>query len=107
MSATEPGVPVSSTADAIRVEVVYAIPEHCWCLTLHLVPGSTVADAIARFQREGRCPLPIDLAPGAGIFGKSCDPQTRLRDGDRVEIYRPLLIDPKEERRARAKRSRS
>ena len=93
-------------ATTLAVEVVYAIPERCWRLALQLPCGSSVADALARFEREGGCPYGIDPADGVAIFGKSCAASTLLRDGDRVELLRPLRIDPKQERRERARRNR-
>ena len=86
--------------------MVYALPERCWRVSLHLDPDSSVADAVARFEREGGCPHRIDPGDGIAIFGRLCGLSTRLRDGDRVELLRPLQIDPKQERRERARRSR-
>ena len=98
-------MPATETS-SIAVEVVYAVPGHCWRLSLQLDPASTVADAVARFEHEGGCPHRIDPADGIAIFGKICALSTRLRDGDRVELLRPLQIDPKHERRERARRAR-
>jgi hypothetical protein len=65
-------------------------------LTLTLPEGSTVAGAIAR---SGWADLPPDLR--VGIWGRSCALTDTLRKRDRVEIYRPLTVDPKEARRQR------
>ena len=83
----------------LRVSVVYTEPARQFVRELNLPPDSTVADAL-------RC---ADLTPARGdvrfgIFGRLVDAATPLRDGDRVEIYRPLKVDPKEARRNRAKK---
>lgn len=81
---------------ALKVEVVYALPRREKVLSVSLPDGATVRDALlkAGFSGEG----------SFGIFGEPTTLETRLRDGDRVELYRPLKIDPKEARRRRAKR---
>ena len=79
---------------SIRVEVVDARPGGAQVEALILPAGSTLADALA-----GRR-LPAGAKPG--VFGRVVPATTRLEDGDRVEIYRPLAIDPKEARRRRA-----
>ncbi len=86
----------------IHVEVVLAMPERQELIALEVAIGSTVADAITRsgvaVMFEG---FELDLAK-VGIFGQKTSPEQVLRDGDRVEIYRPLIADPKEVRRQRA-----
>jgi len=91
------GVPaVNST---IEVEVVFARRESQSLITLSLTDGATAADAIARSGI-------LDLVPDAeqqdcavGVWGSIVDRSYRLRNGDRVEIYRQLKIDPREARR--------
>ncbi|HET7610511.1 MAG TPA: RnfH family protein [Rhodanobacteraceae bacterium] len=87
----------------IRVSVVYAEAGRVFERVLRLPPDATVAEAIEAAQiRESR--PDIEIHPGRiGIFARSAEFDTRLRDGDRVEIYRPLKIDPKEGRRLRAR----
>lgn len=88
----------------LEVEVVYALPGSQDSVILKLPGGSTVGDAVAASGIAGRHP---EVAPGRqsfGIYGKRVKADTRLSDGDRVEIYRPLVIDPKEARRRRALR---
>lgn len=86
----------------IQVEVVLAMPERQELVALEVPIGSTLADAIALSglpeMFEG---FELDLA-NVGIFGKKTCPEQVLRDGDRVEIYRALIADPKEVRRQRA-----
>jgi hypothetical protein len=89
-------------SDEIRVEVAYALPHQQVVLPLRLAPGSTVAQAIDASGILARFPE-IDLAQNkVGIFGKLTRLDSALRNHDRVEIYRPLVADPKEVRRKRA-----
>ena len=90
-----------STA-GIRVEVVYALPEGADAVTLRLPPGSTVRDALQASGIAARHPG-ADLN-AVGVFGKPVRADAPLADGDRVEVYRALLLDPKEQRRRRARK---
>jgi putative ubiquitin-RnfH superfamily antitoxin RatB of RatAB toxin-antitoxin module len=91
-------------AESIRVEVAYAEPSRQFLRALELPSGATIADAIAASGLEAG--LGIDASPlAAGIWSKQKPRDTRLADGDRVEIYRPLTADPKEARRRRARRA--
>ena len=86
----------------IRVEVAYAQPGRPVLRTLHLAPGSTIGAAIGACGLLAQCPE-IDMNRNrVGIFGRLAQLDTPLRDGDRVEIYLPLRVDPKEVRRRRA-----
>ncbi len=86
----------------ISVEVVFALPERQELVSLKLAQGSTVADAIER-SGLAKCFDDFEVDPSrVGIFSRKVAPEQVLRDGDRVEIYRPLLADPKEVRRQRA-----
>ena len=86
----------------IQVEVVLAMPEKQELIALDLVAGATVADAI---EQSGIVAMfdgfELDAAK-VGIFGQKASMEQVLHNGDRVEIYRALLIDPKEVRRQRA-----
>ena len=73
---------------------------------LDVAPGTTVADAIRLSAIAELANLAEADLTRAGIFGKPDAMNTTLRDGDRVEIYRPLKIDPKEARRRRAETRR-
>ncbi len=89
-------------AAPLRIEVVYALPERCIGVRLELPPGATVADALAAAKMQERVPgLVLDPARLA-VFGRAVTPETPLHGGDRVEILRPLLADPKQARRQRA-----
>jgi len=91
----------------INVEVAYATVERQELIKLQVLAGTTVRAAVAA-SGIGQQFADLDLAQcPLGIFGKVVsDPQLRqLQDGDRVEIYRPLLADPKEVRRLRAEKA--
>jgi len=88
----------------LRIEVAYALREEQVLLELEMAGGATARQAVERSGILQRFPE-IDLArAGLGIFGRVVSPDTPLRDGDRVEIYRPLVADPKQARHARAGR---
>jgi putative ubiquitin-RnfH superfamily antitoxin RatB of RatAB toxin-antitoxin module len=83
-------------ADRLRVSVVFAQASGQVVRELELPRGASVADALAASGLGERARAAV------GVFGRTVEPGTALRDGDRVEIYRPLRIDPKEARRRRA-----
>jgi len=92
----------------IAVEVAVAWPELQVIVPVSLPAGSTLADAIDISGLRERFPeLEVD-PERIGVFADRRAPDDRLRDGDRVEIYRPLKVDPKVARRmaAEAKRQR-
>ena len=89
-------------SEEISVEVVYALPQKQEILSLKLRSGALVSEAIARSGILRDFPE-IDLASAkVGIYGKQVKLDAVLRDKDRIEIYRPLIADPKEIRRKRA-----
>ena len=86
----------------ILIEVAYALPTQQVILPVKVVEGTTAAQAIAASGILKKFPE-IDLDQNKlGIFGKLTKPDTVLRERDRIEIYRPLIADPKEVRRQRA-----
>jgi hypothetical protein len=90
------------TAAKMSVEVVYALPDRQPLLRVQLDEGATVDDAIRASGLLETFPE-IDLAKNkVGIFSKLVKLDEKVRDRDRVEIYRPLIADPKEVRRKRA-----
>lgn len=93
----------------LAVEVAFALPERQCIVELQVPEGTTARQAVAMARMESRFPqLPPDtfVQASLGIFGKQLkQPDTQvLREGDRVEIYRPLKVDPKAARQARAKK---
>ncbi len=90
-------------AKYLRVSVAYAEPGRAFNVDLSLPRGATVADAIRQSGFHAARPGVEIRDDRLGVFGRRLGPDTVLRDGDRVEIYRPLKIDPKEARRRRAR----
>lgn len=89
-------------SESIRVEVVYALPQKQDIFAVTLPVGATVLQAIEVSGVLKKYPE-IDLAKNKfGIFAKLVKADAMLRDRDRVEIYRPLIADPKEVRKQRA-----
>ncbi len=89
-------------SDKISIEVVYALPHEQALLKLQVPQGTSVDGAIQLSGILGKYPE-IDLDKNKlGIYGKLTRTDAVLRDRDRIEIYRPLLADPKEVRRKRA-----
>ena len=85
----------------MKVEVVDARPEGARVVSVRLPAGASLGDALAAAGFD------LDLqSQKYGIFGKRAALDTRLAPGDRVEIYRPLAMDPKQARRARARKRR-
>ena len=92
--------------ETIRVEVVYADASRQTLRSVELAAGATVDDAIRAAQILDFAPT--DFTPArVGIFGRIVARSAVLREGDRVELYRPLKIDPKEARRRRVTRQRT
>lgn len=89
-----------------RCLVVYALPQRQWSWPVELEDGATVADAL-RLARDQAGALEVPWDADVGIFGEPCTREMLPRDGDRIEIYRPLKSDPKESRRARAATGRT
>ncbi|MDP2241598.1 MAG: RnfH family protein [Burkholderiales bacterium] len=90
----------------ITVEVVYALPGKQLLVELSVAPGTTALEAITQSGLLARFP---QIDPGhqtIGIFGRAVKADAVLQAGDRVEIYRPLVAEPKEARRRRAARKR-
>lgn len=90
-------------SDTIRVEVVYALPQHHELVQVALAPGATAGEAIEASGLLQKYP-DIDLkgANKVGIYAKLVKLDNEVRDRDRIEIYRPLIADPKAVRKKRA-----
>ena len=92
---------------SIAIEVIYAVPHKADLIRLKLPAGCTLRQAV---EASGLAQKhsDIDVEGGRfGIFGKLSKPDAVLRDRDSVEIYRPLLADPKEVRRRRAEEGKA
>jgi len=87
----------------MEIEVAYATPDKQTLLSLEVPPGCTVAEAISLSGIPEEFP-DMELDPKAvGIFSRKVSMDHELKEGDRVEIYRPLVADPKEMRKQRAR----
>ena len=90
-------------ADLLRIDVVFAGAE-VLSRSVWVEAGATVGDAVRVSGIAADLgAMGIDCTH-VGVFGRAVGPETPLRDGDRVEVYRPLKMDPKEARRRRAGR---
>jgi len=86
----------------MKIEVVYALPHKAELVRLELPEGATVAQAVEASGLLEKYPE-IDLKKNKfGIYAKLAKADAALRDKDRIEIYRPLIADPKEVRKQRA-----
>ena len=86
----------------IDIELVHALPDACESLRLRLPEGSSVGDALRKAGEQGFAPA-VQADPSClAVFGRSATTSTRLHAGDRIELLRPLLADPKQRRRERA-----
>jgi putative ubiquitin-RnfH superfamily antitoxin RatB of RatAB toxin-antitoxin module len=97
---------MNAEAMMIQVEVVYALPNEQRVLSLMVDPQSSVEDII---QQSGVLALypEIDLKINkVGVFSRNVKLNATVSSGDRIEIYRPLLADPKEIRRKRAEQAK-
>ena len=89
------------------IEVIYALPKEQILIGLDVEQGTTVEQAVKLSGILEKYPE-IDLTKNKlGIFGKATKAEQELRDKDRIEIYRPLIADPKESRRKRAEKKES
>ena len=92
--------------DQITVELVFALRERQQLVTLTIGAQATVGDAIEQSGLAAAFPDQDLQAAPVAIWGKPADRDQRLRDGDRVEILRPLEIDPRQARRQLAEAGR-
>lgn len=91
-----------SESEMLHVEVAYAEPARQFLGALELPSGATVADAIAASNVADEFAIDVQLL-SVSIWSKVVDRLAPLQDGDRIELLRPLKIDPKDARRKRAK----
>lgn len=86
----------------IMVEVVFAEAARLWRRSLDVPAGCTAAQAVEAARRAGGLPEDLPEPLRLGVFSRPVAPDYPLREGDRVEIYRPLGLDPMAARRRRA-----
>lgn len=100
------------SAATLRCAVAWAAPGFQFCVELQLPAGSSVADACAAARARLEADRVADAAvvpwdeADCGIFGQPCHADRLLQDGDRVELYRPLQVNPRDSRRNRAEAAR-
>lgn len=93
-------------AEQLTVEVAYALPKQQSLLTLSVLPGSTVLQVIEQSGILQQYP-DIDLnQQKIGVWSRPVKQDEMVKDGDRIEIYRPLIADPKDLRRRRAEKAK-
>jgi len=94
--------------DTITVEVAYALPDKQKIARLEVASGTTAMEAVQRAGLEAEFDeLELDDSLKLGVFGKAVAHSRVLEAGERVEIYRPLKIDPKEVRKQRAAKAKA
>lgn len=94
-------------AEHITIEVAYVEPGRQFLQQLTVPAGASVADALAASTLQRDFPV-LDLdAARVGVFSRPATRETALRDGDRVEVYRALIANPKEVRRQRAVKAKT
>lgn len=93
--------------NTVEVKLAVSLPGRSRMMTLELKSGATIADAIAASKIADAYPE-LDIAElEVGVWGKVKTRETVLQDGDRVEVYRPLMVEPKEARRRRVSGKRA
>ena len=92
-------------AGMLEIELVYALPHEQVAEILRVPAGTTIGQAIKQSRVVVRYAEIADDSLAIGLFGRRTAPNTVLREYDRIEIYRPLIADPKQTRRMRARRS--
>ncbi len=95
-------MPLGKNHPTIDVAVCYALPNQIWQRNVRLPRGSSIRHALEASGFAADFPAVDPYTSGVGVYGKLRDPQFQLHEGDRVEIYRPLVFDPMESRRRRA-----
>ena len=94
-------------SELCTIEVVYGTPEKQEIITLEVPLETSVEDCITQSNVQKMFPE-IDLAENkVGIWNRTCRLNDTVKDGDRIEIYRPLIADPKEVRRLRAEKAKA
>lgn len=88
----------------MKVTVAYALPDRQFIKEMELPEGATAGQAVERSGLDREFPGAIAGSSGMGIFGRMVSADTVLGPGDRVEIYRPLGLEPGEARRKRVRK---
>ncbi len=89
---------MTAGAETIEIEVVLALPDRAWQRVLWVEPGTTAGQALALSGLAGLVGEALQL----GVFGRKVKDDHIMQRGERLELYRPLIADPKQRRRRRA-----
>ncbi len=95
-----------AAAATMRVEVAYARPDRQWLLALEVDAGATAQAALLASGLLAECSELQIGEPVLGVWSRKVTADTVLEPGDRLEVYRPLVADPKTARRNRAAKQR-
>lgn len=90
----------------INVEIVFALPTTATSLRIDIPQGTTAEQAVIKSGICQTCPDIDAAALSLGVWNRTVKLDHELKDGDRVEIYRPLIADPKDVRRKRAEKAK-
>ena len=90
----------------MKIEVVYALPDSATCLRVEVAEGAQVEEAIIASGILEKCPQIDKDSMTVGVWNRTCKLTQILKEGDRIEIYRPLIADPKDVRRKRAEKAK-
>ncbi|WP_165725387.1 RnfH family protein [Pseudoalteromonas sp. SA25] len=90
----------------INVEVVFALPTTATCLSIEVPQGTTVEQAVIQSGIIEKCPEIDATSLTLGVWNRTVKANYELKDDDRIEIYRPLIADPKDARRKRAEKAK-
>lgn len=93
---------INNSESLIKIELIYALPDEQTLLTIEVKEGTTIEEAIHQSGILQKYPEISLSETKVGIFSKVTPLTEKLRDRDRIEIYRPLIADPKEMRRKKA-----
>jgi putative ubiquitin-RnfH superfamily antitoxin RatB of RatAB toxin-antitoxin module len=98
---------MASDTEQLQVYLVYATPQDEFVHPMRVAPGTTIGQAIEGSGVLARFPEINLVTQPVGIYSKKKTLDTVLRERDRIEIYRPLVADPKDSRRKRAAKKQS
>ena len=90
----------------INIEIVFALPTKATTLNIEVFQGTTAEQAVIQSGIIKKCPEIDATALTLGVWNRTVKLNHELKDGDRVEIYRPVIADPKDARRKRAEKAK-
>ncbi|BBN82097.1 UPF0125 protein [Pseudoalteromonas sp. A25] len=90
----------------IKVEVVYAVPHKATCVQVDVAEGTSAEQVVMQSGILDKCPDIDATKLTLGIWNRTVKNHQVVKEGDRIEIYRPLIADPKDARRRRAEKAK-